>query len=37
MLTIKILFTVNSFEKKKKKLFIQNTIYKSCRFKKHVI
>ena len=27
MLTIKILFTINSFEKKRKKLFIQNTIY----------
>ena len=28
MLTIKILFTINSLEKKKgKKLFIQNTIY----------
>ena len=36
MLTIKILFTINSLEKKKK-LFIQNTIYNSCRFKKHVI
>ena len=23
--------------KKKKKLFIQNTIYNSCRFKKHLI
>ena len=34
MLTIKILFTINSPEKKKgKKLFIQNTIYNSCRFK----
>ena len=30
MLTIKILFTINSLEKKKK-LFIQNTIYNSCR------
>ena len=36
MLTIKILFTINSLEKKKK-LFIQNTIYNSCRFKKHTI
>ena len=36
MLTIKILFTINSLEKKKK-LFIQNTIYNSCRFKKHLI
>ena len=30
MLTIKILFTINSLEKKRK-LFIQNTIYNSCR------
>ena len=38
MLTIKILFTINSLEKKKgKKLFIQNTIYNSCRFKRHSI
>ena len=38
MLTIKILVTINSVEKKKrKKLFIQNTIYNSCRFKKHSI
>ena len=37
MLTIKILFTINLLEKRKKKLFIQNTIYKSCRFKKHLI
>ena len=36
MLTIKILFTINSLEKKKK-LFIQNTIYNSRRFKKHLI
>ena len=36
MLTIKILFTINSLEKKKK-LFIQNTIYNYCRFKKHLI
>ena len=35
MLTIKILFTINSLEEKKK-LFIQNTIYNSCRFKKHL-
>ena len=32
MLTIKILVTINSLEKKRKKLFIQNTIYNSCRF-----
>ena len=36
MLTIKSLFTINSLEKKKK-LFILNTIYNSCRFKKHLI
>ena len=36
MLTVKILFTINSLEKKEK-LFIQNTIYNSCRFKKHLI
>ena len=39
MLTIKILFNfnlINSLEKKKK-LFIQNTIYNSYRFKKHLI
>ena len=36
MLTIKILFTINSLEKKKK-LFIQDTIYNSCRCKKHLI
>ena len=36
LLTIKILFTINSLEKKKK-LFIQNTIYNSCRVKKHLI
>ena len=36
MLTIKILFTINSLEKKKK-LFIQNTIYNFRRFKKHLI
>ena len=35
MLTIKILCTINSLEKKKK-LFIENTIYNSCRFKKHL-
>ena len=32
----RILFTINLLEKKKK-LFIQNTIYNSCRFKKHLI
>ena len=37
MLSIKILFTINSVEKKRKKLFIQNTIYNSCRFEKHLI
>ena len=39
MLTIKILFTINSLEKKerKKKLVSQNTIYNSYRFKKHSI
>ena len=36
MLSIKILFTINSLEKKEK-LFIQNTTYNSCRFKKHLI
>ena len=36
MLTIKILFAISSLEKKKK-LFTENTIYNSCRFKKHVI
>ena len=30
MLTIKIIFTITSLEKKEKKLFIQNTIYNSC-------
>ena len=35
-ISIKILFRINSLEKKKK-LFIQNTIYNSCRFKKHLI
>ena len=36
MLTIKMLFTINLLEKKKgKQPFIQNTIYNSCRFKKH--
>jgi len=37
MLTIKILFTINSLEKEGKKNFIQNTIDNSCRFKKHLI
>ena len=41
MLTIKILFTINSLKKeeeeKKNNLFIQNTIDNSCRFKKHLI
>ena len=40
MLTIKILFTINLLEKKKGKNYsfkIQNTIYNSCRFKKHSI
>ena len=40
MLTIKILFTINSLKKEeeeKKNLFIQNTINNSCRFKKHLI
>ena len=37
MLTVKILFRINLLEKKRKKLFIQNTIYNSCRFKKHLI
>ena len=46
MLTIKILFTINSLkkeeeeekeEKKKSNLFIQSTIDNSCRFKKHLI
>ena len=36
MLTIKILFTINSLENKKK-LLIQNTIYNSCQFNKHLI
>ena len=35
MLTI-TLFTITSLEKKKK-LFIQNTFYNSCQFKKHLI
>ena len=34
MLTIKILFTINSL---KKKLFRQNTIYNSFRLKKHLV
>ena len=33
MLTIKILFTINSL----KKLFRQNTIYNSFRLKKHLV
>ena len=37
MLIIKILFTINLLEKKRKNLFIQNTIYNPCRFKKHSI
>ena len=44
MLTIKILFTINSLKKeeeeeeeKKNNLFIQSTIDNSCRFKKHLI
>ena len=38
MVTIKILFKINLLEKEgKKKLFIQNTIDNSCRFKKHLI
>ena len=39
MLTIKILFTINSLKKEEEKnnLFIQNTIDNSCRFKKHLI
>ena len=35
MLTIKILFTINLLEKRK--TIHSNTIYKSCRFKKHLI
>ena len=36
MVTIKILFTINSLEKKKRKknYSFKNTIYNSCRFKK---
>ena len=34
MLTIKILFTINSL---KKKLFLQNTIYNSFRSKLHLV
>ena len=34
MLTIKILFTINSL---KKKLFRQNTVYNSFRLKKHLV
>ena len=47
MLTIKILFTINSLKKEeeeeeeeeeeKSNLFIQSTIDNSCRFKKHLI
>ena len=37
MLTIKILFTISNLLEKRKKLFIQNTIYNSRRFKKHLI
>ena len=38
MVTIKILFKINSLEKEgKKKLFIQNTIDNSSPFKKHLI
>ena len=44
MLTIKILFTINSLKKeeeeeeeKNNNLFIQSTIDNSCRFKKHLI
>ena len=38
MLTIKILSYLQLIRlKKRKKLFIQNTIYNSCRFKKHLI
>ena len=37
MLTIKILFTINSLEKKEKNYSFKNTIYNSCRFKKHLI
>ena len=36
MLTIKIPFTINSLKKKEKTIF-KNTIYNSCRFKKHLI
>ena len=38
MVTIKIPFTINSIEKKKRKNYsFKNTIYNSCRFKKHKI
>ena len=38
MVTIKILFTINSLEKRKEKNYsFKNTIYNSCRFKKHTI
>ena len=36
MLTIKILFTINSLKKRKNYSF-NNTIYNSCRFEKHLI
>ena len=36
--TIKILFTINSLKKKKRKNYsFKNTIYNFCRFKKHLI
>ena len=37
MLTIKILFTINSLKKKRKNYSFKNSIYNSCRFKKHLI
>ena len=37
MLTIKILFTINSLKKREKNYSFKNTIYNSCRFKKHLI
>ena len=38
MATIKILFTINSLEKQKKKSYsFKNTIYNSCWLKKHLI
>ena len=36
MLTIKILFAINSL-KKRKNYSLKNTIYNSCRIKKHLI